>query len=341
MPALVRAFFPGRFSRGSVRRSFALALLVALATMLLAPPADAQSKTYRIRHKPAAGTVIKKTPLLFYVAKSDGDACGKGCSEWIAVEGNFDSGAANRFRAFLKRNGARALPVIFHSPGGEVTNAFAIGRFMRGQGMSASVGRTVPEACVAGEGDACRQAKSSGKPVPARLVTAHGQCSSACVWALLGAKVRQVPPGTFLGVHSHRQELTVTVRASPAVSEARIRAYAKERFQAYAKTARAISNEKTRAYIAEMGVAPELFTLASSVPHETVRFLTREEIARFGIDTRSFAESPWSLVEPPSQRAFLIKSIAESRAPTGKSFRAQHSGADLRCRFGCNAYLWA
>ena len=35
-------------------------------------------------------------PIVFYLAKGEADACGPGCNEWIAAEGQIDAGAARR-----------------------------------------------------------------------------------------------------------------------------------------------------------------------------------------------------------------------------------------------------
>src|SRR5436853_213214 len=54
-----------------------------------------------------------------------------------------------------------------------------------------------------GEKDkACRASKQSGRTLMAELRSVGAVCNSACVYALLGAKVRPVPPGGRLGVHS-------------------------------------------------------------------------------------------------------------------------------------------
>src|SRR5215468_52155 len=44
---------------------------------------------------------MKRQPMMFFVAKGGPNACGPGCSEWIAAEGMIDPDAAQRFRDFL------------------------------------------------------------------------------------------------------------------------------------------------------------------------------------------------------------------------------------------------
>jgi hypothetical protein len=73
----------------------------------------------------------QRVPIVFYRAKGDANACGEGCTEWIAAEGYIDLGAAQRLKSFLNRNSARNLPIYFTSPGGLLQDALAIGRLLR------------------------------------------------------------------------------------------------------------------------------------------------------------------------------------------------------------------
>src|SRR5262245_65789191 len=88
-------------------------------------------------------------PMIFFVAKGAPNACGPGCSEWIAAEGYFDAGAPERLRAVLARAGNRNLPIYLQSPGGFIDEAMVIGRFLREHQMTAGVARTIPDACAA------------------------------------------------------------------------------------------------------------------------------------------------------------------------------------------------
>jgi hypothetical protein len=63
---------------------------------------------------------IRSDPMIFVVAKTEPNACGRGCSQWIAAQGQFDEGAAQRFREFLAVLPKRDLPIFFNSDGGLV-----------------------------------------------------------------------------------------------------------------------------------------------------------------------------------------------------------------------------
>jgi len=74
--------------------SFLVAIVVALAA-----PIAAQSESADAQKKAAP----KSPPMIFYLAKGDDDACGPGCGEWIAAEGQIEVDTAQRLRTFLTR----------------------------------------------------------------------------------------------------------------------------------------------------------------------------------------------------------------------------------------------
>jgi len=70
--------------------------------------------------------------LIIYSAKGAPDSCGPGCDRWIAIEGKIDEGAAARVTRFFREVKDTKRPVYFHSPGGQMREAFAIERLLRG-----------------------------------------------------------------------------------------------------------------------------------------------------------------------------------------------------------------
>jgi hypothetical protein len=252
-------------------------------------------------------------PMTFYIAKGEPDSCGTGCSEWIVGEGRFVFGTTDRFRAALRQAGNRKLPVFFNSPGGEVRAAISLGRMMRQRGMTAGVGKTVPAGCAGMQTEVCDKLKvKSDAPLQAQFSGYGGQCNSACVYALIGAKTREVPPTAVIGVHAVHLTLQVKILRGPKLSQAKLNAMAKSRLDDV--------NENLRDYIAEMGIAPELYEIASGVSPNSLRVLTRDEIARLGIDARKTVESPWSIVG--GTRPVLMKTIAEAKNTPGRKYRS-------------------
>ena len=247
---------------------------------------------------------IEKSPLLLYVAKGAPGACGEGCSEWIAAEGQFDSGSFERLRMFLKRMPGRQLPIYFYSPGGLTDNAIAIGRLLREREMTAGVAKTVPEACEGKSTDACRALKRTGQTLAARWRSVDGGCNSSCVYALIGAKTRDVPPGASVGIHSSKV---------PYIGES-ARAAARARLASF--------NLELRRYIREMGIDDGLFAAILKVPFEKVHILSRDEIVRFGIDRRTIQETPWVFVEPQRPHpASVIKLFTRAKGPEQSEIR--------------------
>src|SRR6266568_7657272 len=147
---------------------------------------------------------LRSEPMIFVVATGEPNACGRGCTEWIAGEGRFDEGAAQRFREFLAVLAKRDLPIFFNSDGGLVREAVQIGLILRENRMTASVARTVPEGCRLGFplDDACRGLMQSKREHRARLYFGGARCASACVYAMVGASTRHLDPGATLRIHS-------------------------------------------------------------------------------------------------------------------------------------------
>ncbi len=244
----------------------------------------------------AKGEPAKAPPppaIVFYVARGGPNSCGHGCDQWIAADGTIDERAAPRLRQVLRKLAGRKLPVFLHSPGGNASAAMEVGRLLRKEKLAASVGRTAPEGCDRDKlyDGACKALKHDG--VPAEVNDTVTMCHSACVYVLAGAFERLVPPGAKLGIHSGQ------VQPHTPVSAAVI---------AVAKTQ---ADQRIDAYLREMGVDRALLTEANAIPHQSVRFLRRDEIVRFGIDRREFGETSWHFTDNPHpaiSKAWFIRS---------------------------------
>jgi hypothetical protein len=270
-------------------------LLVPFAGFAAAEPA---------RPVPPKTTAVQRLPpMIFYLAKGESGACGTDCSEWIAAEGQIETGSAQQLRAFLTQLGRRKLPIFFHSPGGNVIASIAMGRLLRERDMTAGVSETVPVGCTGASAQACRALKQSGQVLPATLRNVSA-CNSACVFALIGAKVRYVPPGARLGVHSSKVVIFRLDGGKLNASSKQIASLQRSRL--------AELNVDTRRYVQEMKVDVRLFELAAKIPHEDVHYLTREEIVGFGIDPRGASEARWIAAEVMPQRLWAMKFFVET-----------------------------
>ena len=251
----------------SVRAIACVVLIMMCASAVAAEPDRSGKPT-------SAEAYMRVNPIIFVVAHGDADACGQGCSEWIAAEGMFDPDAEKRFRNFLGTLKGRKLPIYFNSIGGVMGQSRLLGRILREREMTASVGATIPKGCrVSNPMDAsCRQIMQSNKEVTAQLLSVGAMCHSACIYALIGASVRHVPAGALLGIHA-----AAPTSASIAILR-RPGAPTEQQFEASRKR-----------YVREMGADPELVDLAAKTPAESLHILSRDEIVRFRIETRGVA----------------------------------------------------
>jgi hypothetical protein len=197
--------------------------------------------------------------IVFYVAKGEPNTCGAGCSEWIAAEGTIDENAHRRLHGLLNRLDRRKLPIYFHAPGGSLDAAMAIGRMMRERGITAGVGRTIPRGCdpLQEHEAVCDSLKRAGRELLAELRTARTLCNSACVYALIGARVREVGAGARIGVH----EIAISrydERALPVPVDR------KSLSQAQLKHLQAAEVQLAR-YIGDMGIDKALFDAAAQI----------------------------------------------------------------------------
>ena len=248
-------------------------------------------------------------PMIFYVVKGAPDACGRGCDSWIEAEGQIVSSTAARLKAFLDRNRDRNLPIYFASPGGNLDQAIVMGNMLHARPATARVGRTLIRECgfEAQDSDVCIKLKQSGRELRGDLFTGGAICASACPYLLAGAPVHEIAPDAVLGVHSSKVILSFRGgQPDPSVIAA-----ADQRSHERA-------DRMVATYLAKMGIDARLLGLAKSVKFEDIHVLTRDEIARFGLDRRDFVETPWRF---ESNGLNMMRKIAFVRESGETSFR--------------------
>jgi hypothetical protein len=265
---------------------------------------------------PPVKDVAPLPPIVFFVATGGPNACGLGCREWIAAVGTIDIGAEDRLRALLKKLGGRKLPIFFHSPGGSVPSGLAIGRLMRQHGLTAGVARTVPVGCDPQQAReaACDKLMRSGRELPAEIDGGHVMCNSSCVYALVGAAVREVGAGVKLGIHS----TSISFLLKRVDAQGHVTRMSTHVAPAVERGALQSGNERIAAYLHDMGIAPGLLAAAREISSDRVRFLTRDEVVAFGIDRRELVEGAWWFVDETPAAAVKI---IEAKAPDAGSFR--------------------
>jgi len=281
------------------------ALMAGLvAATCIASVVPAYAKTAQQKQ---AEDAAKRRPMAFFLAKGGANACGEGCSEWIAADGVFDAGSAKRFETFLTTLKRDDLPVFFNSLGGSVSQSVLIGAQMRERRMTAAVGRTRPDGCRGdSQSDACNHVMHSKAAHRAKLVL-DGRCFSACAYAFIGASTRKLAKGAKLGVHS----------AFP-------REGAPDQGNVVSQT-----HDLLRRYAIEMGIDSGLIDLAAAVKSTGMHTLTRDEIARFGVETVPFFETRWLAFQYSDKSFNLIKSV--TRRDELNSRRSYNATIHLAC----------
>jgi hypothetical protein len=262
-------------------------LYFALSMPLLLPTALATAA-------PSPGVAEPMPQLIIYSAKGAPNSCGPGCDRWIAIEGTIDAAAAARVERFFREQKDTQRPIYFNSPGGEMRQAFAIGRLLRGRKAIGRVGRTIADVCPGSQtDDACWLMKTAHNEVAASITTRDARCSSSCSYLLFGTVSREVAPDAVMAVHSPK-----------VVIEFRLNATEKRREEAVAK-AYDQADRLASSYIDEMGISRDLLTLVDTVSYESAHVLTRQELYRFRIDTRDFVETDWTVEK--AQRPYVRK----------------------------------
>jgi hypothetical protein len=248
-------------------------------------------------------------PMTFYVVKGEPDSCRHGCDSWIEAEGQIDSSAAVRFKAFLDRVQDRNLPIYLASPGGNLSQAIVIGTILHAKPTIARVGRALVRECgfEAQDSDVCIRLKQSGRELHGDLFTRGATCASACPFVFAGAAVHEVAPDAVLAVHSPK----VFFNSRGGQMEPSAIAAADERGLDRADRMVAV-------YLAKVGIDAGLLDVIKTVRNEDIHVLTREEIDRFGFDRREFVETPWTF---ENDKLSTMHKVAVVRKPGETSFR--------------------
>jgi hypothetical protein len=222
---------------------------------------------------PIGGFGSSPDAMIFYVARGAPDACGPGCSEWIAAEGTVQWDTHKRLINILDRQAGRKLPIVIHSGGESNLNvATSLGRILRDRGFDTTAGSTEVDACNGKDGTECFALKRPGGPLDARINLSGPRCDLACVLMLAGGVHRSLPPGTKIALGG----MVIQNRLAPNVSDEG-REGLTARF-----------GEQFRMYLREMGVEPELLDIVDrNSESKTESEMPPSEWTRLGIVTAS------------------------------------------------------
>jgi len=132
-----------------------------------------------------------------------------------------------------------------------------------------------------------------------------GRCASACVFVFAGGAVRAAPEES-IGIHSPRMTRWVRDVGPVAVDPADLRAAA----------LLDAANRRVREYLKEMGVPDVFFEAMTQVPSDTMRYLTRTELAGFGLIS----------AEPQGQAALEAQDECEPGTVSPQAFARCYRG---------------
>ena len=144
------------------------------APMTLPKPGD-QTRTYLPKTMPLGPS--RQTPSLpGFFGPLNGETMSqpmafyKGANDEVSAIGTISPGTAKRLRSFLDDNPKAVDTLVFHSPGGSVSDALAMARAIRAEGINTRV-------------------------------PAHGYCASSCPLVLSGGLTRRAGKNAWVGVH--------------------------------------------------------------------------------------------------------------------------------------------
>ncbi|HUI96358.1 MAG TPA: hypothetical protein VLX44_11435 [Xanthobacteraceae bacterium] len=191
--------------------------------------------------------------------ESPADGCGTTCRRLVAASGMITADTPRDFEAFVHSHDVRGATVVLDSKGGSVLGAIALGRVIRGLGLSTTVGRIREQV---------------GREATSRRVRVwpRAECQSMCPFVLLGGVNRSVPPEARVLVH----QIWLGDRRDDATAAS----YTAEDLVL-------VQHDigKLMQYTMDMGGGAELLEVALRIPPwEPMRMLSRDELKRTRLD---------------------------------------------------------
>lgn len=194
----------------------------------------------------------------FFTAYNGGNCTG---CEWVQMEGPLQKGDAQKFKSFVETSNItpfRLHNVLFlNSPGGNLAEGIKLGRVIRELGFTTAIGRSVPY------GDGLSTSELDFK---------DASCISACAYAFLGGKFRQLQfsdEAVCLGFHQFYNP-TLASSDDNSVSVA----------QTSTQTVSGIVIE----YLNEIEADARIYSFASQFIGTAVGCISQEDSQKFRID---------------------------------------------------------
>lgn len=271
----------------------------AKASVAPAPAGPAQAKIMPEKAAPAPAkaapakteTDLKATlqsPMKVLIMRSSKPECEPDCPEWISAQGRIVANTASEFKTVMGKLGTRKLPVLVHSPGGDVKQAQEIARMIRAKGLDVVVARTTSTPCPPTD-KACVRRRAQGQ-LAGVVSNEISVCTSACPIILAGGVRRFVGPRSAVGVHQMQSYLTrvrvtqtyrVQTRTSwgvPVEKKKTLISEKREQLKPVKTKTDEFAYTELEFVFSFLGVSPKIIELYKNAPHESMRFLNRLEL---------------------------------------------------------------
>jgi hypothetical protein len=196
-------------------------------------------------------------PMSFrLLALEDSGRCGTQCAQAIVADGEITNSTPQEFLSFIANNlqGNVRSVVFLNSPGGRVVASMELGKLFRKLGVAAIVAQ-------------------AGQTYGGTAL-ATGHCYSACVYALMGARKRVIPPQSKVGVHRMFQ---YEASLEPSGGATIYRRHDNGRMRAMLSR-----------YSSEMGVSRSIIDNAERTSSDTIHVLSNGEITRWRLGQPKF-----------------------------------------------------
>lgn len=206
--------------------------------------------------------------------------CGLPCTDFIVADGTIAITSSFSYLIAQKKLGARMVPVLLDSPGGNLLGADGLAAMFRRLGATVIVSRARVRRCGAGLATPCNAEDEAAGVKVFDVAPNRAECESGCPFALMGGVKRIVPEGARIGLHAPElDESTVLGGAMLAVDPKAKEAAAETDYEDMASIARA------------MGVDVAIVTRALKTPHNKMEYISQADMTAYRLVTMSLAEA--------------------------------------------------
>jgi hypothetical protein len=241
-------------------------------------------------------------PMTFRLATTGGICFG--CT-WVDATGEISADTPADFEEFLAahdfQNGI-GYPLLLNSEGGDLGAALELGQRFRELELTVGVAKTTYE-------------QNSDHALP--ILQNGGVCYSACAYAFLGGKVRNLERGT-LGFHQFFDEDILASRNETAFSTV-------DRLRDHYVVGVLIT------YIIEMGIDAGFFALYAATPPENMRIITPSEAVEWGVITNSKALKEWGIL--PLGRGVMLQAESQDASEGVRLFCLRRQPGRMHVQF--------